>query len=58
MSDWLVSLRRHGPVVGHCFRRDSTEVWKVEKEMASLIEDEVEVSVESLQGAADTVGSV
>ena len=30
-SDWLVSLWRHGPVVGHCFRRDSTDARKVAK---------------------------
>ena len=32
-------------------------VLNVEKEMASLTEDEIEVSTESLRGSADTVGS-
>ena len=37
--------------VSYCFRRDSTDMWKVEKEMASLTEDETEVSAESVQAS-------
>ena len=32
----------------HCFRRDLTDVWKKEKDMASLTEDETEVSTQTL----------
>ena len=41
--------------MGHCFRKGSADVRKVEKEMASLTEDETEVSTESLQGLADSL---
>ena len=34
---------------------DSTGMWKVEKESASLIEDETKVSTESALASADTV---
>lgn len=32
-----------GPIIGRCFRRDSTGMQKVDKERASLTEDETEV---------------
>ena len=44
VSDRLVSLWRRGPAVGHCFRRDSTDVRKVGENRASLTENETEVS--------------
>ena len=40
------------------FRRDSTEVRKVENEVASLTEDETEISTESLRVSADTLASI
>ena len=50
-------LMRHSPVVGHCFRRDSIDVRKEEKEMASLTdENETEVSAEYVLASADTAG--
>ena len=30
-SDRLVSLQPHGPVIGHCFRRDTTDIWEWKK---------------------------
>ena len=36
----------------------STDVQKVEKEMASLTEEGTEVSTESVQASADTVGPI
>ena len=38
------------------FGRHCTGVRKVEKEMATVTEDEIEVSTESPQGSVDTVG--
>ena len=37
-------------------KRDWTDVRKMDKEMASRTEDEIEVSTEFLWGSADTVG--
>ena len=54
-SYWLASLWRHGTVAGHCVRRDSTDMQKVEKERASLIENEVEVSTTSVRASASQV---
>ena len=57
-SDWPVSLSRHGLVINYCFRRDQTDVQKVEKEMLSQTEDEIEAAIESVQGSVDTVGPI
>ena len=57
-SDWLVSLWRRCPVVGHCFIGDTTDVRKAEKEIASLTVDEIEVYAESVRALADTVGPI
>lgn len=39
ISNWLVSLW-HGQIISYCFRTDSPDVRKVEKEMASMTEKE------------------
>ena len=44
--------------VAQCFRGHSTDVRKAEKERASLIEEEIEVSTESVWASADTVGPI
>ena len=49
-SDWLASLWHCSPVISHCYRRDLTDVQKVEKEMASQSADVIEVYTESLWG--------
>ena len=43
-SDWLSSILCHGPAVGHCLRRDSTGLQKVEKEMPPMTRDETPTS--------------